>query len=441
MQDILPQITQFETLIAATAGFMIGALIVTVIALLSRQKLATQNAELKAQVKAEKLALETAGAALDARFKDTAQTALSQSSERFLQLAKEKLNAAQADSSHDLEKRQKAIADLVDPVNKALKTMDEKIGHLETARTKAYAELETHLKSMTEDQMQLRKETATLVQALRSPSTRGQWGEMQLKRCLDMAGMIEGVHYEQQVTANSGQRPDVIVKLSGGQSLVIDSKAPLEGYLDAIKEGASEDERRTGLARHARHVKDHIKQLGSKSYWEQFDTPEFVVMFLPGESYFSAALETDPSLIESGVDQKVIPATPTTLISLLKAVMYGWRQEQLAENAREVSALGADLYKSLGAFAGHVQKVGRGLGTAMNAYNDAIGSLERNVLPKARKFDELQVSSQIKDIETLDPVEHSIRSLNAPEVSSSKPETEPETEAEAQPSTKAKKRA
>ncbi|MGB0720675.1 MAG: DNA recombination protein RmuC, partial [Bdellovibrionales bacterium] len=216
--------------------------------------------------------------------------------------------------------------------------------------------------------------------------------------------------------ANSGQRPDVIVKLSGGQCLVIDSKAPLEGYLDAIKDGIGEDDRRTALERHARHVKTHIKQLGSKSYWEQFDTPEFVVMFLPGESYFSAALEIDPSLIEAGVDHKVIPATPTTLISLLKAVMYGWRQEQLAQNAREISQLGSELYKSLSSFSGHIQKVGRGLGSAMNAYNDAIGSLERNVLSKARKFDALEVSSQIKDIETLDPIDHNIRALNAPEI-------------------------
>ena len=415
MQNILEQFTHFETLGPAILGFVIGGLLVSVLFMLTRQKLIAQNAELTAQVKAEKSALETAGAVLDSRFKATAQEALHKSNEQFLTLAQEKMKAAQSDNAHDMEKRQKAIAELVDPVNKALKTMDEKLAHLENARTKAYAELETHLKGMSDDQLKLRQETSTLVQALRSPSTRGQWGEMQLKRCLEMAGMVEGVHFEQQVTTNSGQRPDVIVKLSGGQSLVIDSKAPLEGYLDAIKEGISEDERRGALERHARHVKTHLKQLGSKTYWDQFDTPEFVVMFLPGESYFSAALEIDPSLIETGVDQKVIPATPTTLISLLKAVMYGWRQEQLAQNAREISDLGADLYKSLSAFSGHVQKVGRGLGSAMNAYNDAIGSLERNVLPKARKFDALEVSSQIKDIDTIDPIEHSIRKLNAPE--------------------------
>lgn len=422
MQNILNQLSQFETLpeytVIFVSGIMLGALVMSLFFLLKRQKLIIQNAELKAQVKAEKLALETAGATLDARFKDTAQAALSQSSEHFLALAQERLKATQSDNAHDMEKRQKAISDLVDPVGKALKTMDEKLAHLETARVKAYAELETHIQGMTADQTKLRQETSTLVQALRSPSTRGQWGEMQLKRCLEMAGMIEGVHFEQQVTANNGQRPDVIVKLSGGQCLVIDSKAPLEGYLDAIKEGISEDDRRVGLERHARHVRTHIKQLGSKSYWEQFDTPEFVVMFLPGESYFSAALEIDPSLIESGVDQKVIPASPTTLISLLKAVMYGWRQEQLAENAREISELGSELYKSLSTFSGHVQKVGRGLSGAMNSYNDAIGSLERNVLPKARKFDELEVSSQIKDIDTLDPIDHSIRALNAPEAQS-----------------------
>lgn len=417
MQDILNQFLEYETILPALIGFVLGGLIISLIFTVARQKLITQNAQLKAQMQERDIAYSKASEDMDARFKLTANEALQQNNEQFMQLAQEKLKASQADNAHDLEKRHRAIADLVDPVGKALKTMDEKLAHLENARVKAYAELETHLQHMTADQTKLRQETSTLVQALRSPSTRGQWGEMQLKRCLEMAGMIEGVHFEQQVTANSGQRPDVIVKLSGGQCLVIDSKAPLEGYLDAIKEGISEDDRSHALDRHARHVRTHIKQLGSKSYWEQFDTPEFVVMFLPGESYFSAALEIDPSLIESGVDQKVIPATPTTLISLLKAVMYGWRQEQLAQNAREISELGSELYKSLSTFSGHIQKVGRGLSGAMNAYNDAIGSLERNVLSKARKFDELEVSSQIKDIDNLDPIEHSIRALNAPEAS------------------------
>jgi len=403
-------------------GFLAGALLTTVIALLARQKLVNENIETKARLEAQKEALETAGEALDHRFKATAHEALSQSNERFLQLAQEKLKASQSESAHDLEKRQKAIADLVDPVNKALNAMDEKLQGLEQARLKAYTELHSNLQTMAQDQLKLRQETATLVQALRSPSTRGQWGEMQLRRCLEMAGMQKGVHFEEQVSAKDGQggmqRPDVIVKLSGGQSIIIDSKAPLEGFLDALKDGVSEEERDIALTRHARHVKEHIRALGSKSYWEQFESPEFVVMFLPGESYFSAALEKDPALIEAGVDQRVIPATPTTLISLLKAVMYGWKQEQLAENAREISSLGAELYERISTFTGHMQKVGKGLGTAMDSYNKAISSLESRVLVTARRFEELHTAPQGKSIPPTDQIDHSIRSLSAPETDS-----------------------
>jgi len=400
-------------------GFIAGVLLSAVVAVLSRQRLIERNAELNAQIKAEKVALETAGMALDQRFQATAQDALNKSSEQFLQLAQEKLKASQSESAHDLEKRQKAIYELIDPVNKALTTMDEKLKGLEHARVSAYAELKTNLQTMATDQIKLRQETASLVQALRSPSTRGQWGEMQLRRCLEMAGMQRGVHFEEQVqiTDREGaqQRPDVIIKLSGGQSIIIDAKAPLDGFLDAIKEGASEEERDMGLTRHARHVKSHIRTLGSKSYWEQFDTPEFVVMFLPGESYFSAALETDPSLIEAGVDQRVIPATPTTLIALLKSVMYGWRQEQLAENAKDISALGSDLYDRLSIFTGHMQKVGKGLDGAIQSYNKAISSLENRVLVTARKFEGLHATRQTKELPVPDPLDHSVRILNAPE--------------------------
>lgn len=396
---------------SAVTGFFIGVMIVFGRIL----KLERRNAELNAQIKTERAALEQAAASLDIRFKMTAQDALNKTSEQFLQLAQEKLGHATRDSAHDLEKRQKAIADLVDPVNKALSAMDEKIQTLEKARIGAYAEIHTHLKGMADEQVRLRRETGTLVQALRSPSTRGQWGEMQLRRCLEMAGMQQGIHFEEQVSANSGQRPDIVIKLTAGQTIVIDAKISLEGYLDAIKEGITEEERIAALDRHARHVKTHIRTLGSKSYWEEFNTPEFVVMFLPGESYFSAALERDPSLIEAGVNEKVIPATPTTLISLLKAIMYGWKQEKLAENAQAISALGAELYDRISVFSGHMDKVGRGLGGAMDAYNKAISSLESRVLVTARKFEDLHATAIGKSIEPPQPVDHAVRRLNAPE--------------------------
>lgn len=397
--------------IYAGGAFAAGVLLALLFFFPRLLRLERENADLNAQVQSGGAALEHMGN----QFKTTAQEALRLMREDFLNQADAKFKDAQKDSAHDLEKRHKAIADLVDPVNKALSQMDEKLQHLEKARLTAYTELQTHLQTMTQDQVKLRQETATLVQALRSPSTRGQWGEMQLRRCLEMAGMQKGVHFEEQISANSGQRPDVIIKLSGGQCIVIDAKAPIEGYLDALKEGISEAERDAGLDRHARHVRDHLKKLGSKSYWEQFDTPEFVVMFLPGESYFSAALERDPGLIEAGVDQKVIPATPTTLISLLKAVMYGWKQEQLAQNAREISALGAELYERIRVFSGHMEKVGRGLGGAMESYNKAISSLESRVLVTARKFEDLHAAPGGKALNVIEPVDHSIRQLNAPE--------------------------
>ncbi|MBI1215603.1 MAG: DNA recombination protein RmuC [Alphaproteobacteria bacterium] len=345
---------------------------------------------------------------MSADFKAMSLEALNASRENFLSLAQERFTQMQAAA-------QANIKGTVDPLATTLKMMDEKVTLLEKERHGAYGELREHLKAMKTDQDKLRSETAGLVQALRSPSTRGQWGEMQLKRTLEMAGLVEGIHYDQQVSVDN-QRPDVVVKLPGGKSIVIDAKAPIEAYLDSIKEGASEQEREAALDRHVRHVREHIKQLGSKAYWQKFDTPEFVIMFLPGESYFSAAIERDPGLLEAGVEQKVIPSSPTTLISLLKAVAYGWQQEKLAENAREISDLGRDLYKRLSVFGEHMQKIGKGLSSAMKSYNDGVGSLERNVLPKAREMHDHQtLSGDDGRLPVLDQLDQSPRQLTAPE--------------------------
>lgn len=353
------------------------------------QELLQKTARLESELEKEAEALqsqlqliETTKAQMTADFKAMSLEALNASRENFLSLAQEKFsqlhNAAQSN-----------IKETVNPLAQTLKMMDEKVTLLEKERHGAYGELREHLKAMKMDQDKLRGETASLVQALRSPSTRGQWGEMQLKRTLEMAGLVQGIHFDEQV-AIENQRPDVVVYLPGGKNIVIDAKAPIEAYLDALKEGAPEEERIVSLDRHARHVREHIKQLGSKAYWEKFDTPEFVVMFLPGESYYSAALERDPSLLEAGVDQKVIPSSPTTLIALLKAVAYGWQQEKLAANAQEISQLGAELYKRLCTFSNHLEKVGKGISGAVENYNKAVGSFTTRLLPAAREFQDRQ---------------------------------------------------
>ncbi|HYD19817.1 MAG TPA: DNA recombination protein RmuC [Patescibacteria group bacterium] len=349
------------------------------------QKSAKLESELEKEAEAlqQQLKLiEATKAQMSADFKAMSLEALNASRENFLAIAQEKFTQLQTTAQTDIKQT-------VSPLANTLKLMDEKVTALEKERHGAYGELREHLKAMKQDQDKLRLETASLVTALRSPSTRGQWGEMQLKRTLEMAGLVQGIHYDEQV-AIENQRPDVVVRLPGGKNIIIDAKAPIEAYLDALKDGVTEADRVTALDRHARHVRDHIKQLGSKAYWEKFDTPEFVIMFLPGESYYSAALERDPSLLEAGVDQKVIPSSPTTLISLLKAVAYGWQQEKLAANAREISEMGAELYKRLCTFSAHLEKVGKGLNGAVENYNKAMGSYSARVIPAARDFQKLQ---------------------------------------------------
>lgn len=393
------------------------------------QEQAAENARLGSALENKTLLLQEQTAVIteakkqmSADFKAMSLEALNASRENFLALAQERFTHMQAQA-------QANIKGTVDPLAHTLKMMDEKVTLLEKERHGAYGELRAHLAAMKTDQDKLRSETAGLVQALRSPSTRGQWGEMQLKRTLEMAGLVEGIHYEQQVSVND-QRPDVVVRLPGGKCIVIDAKAPIEAYLDSLKDGISEQERAQALDRHARHVRERIQELGRKTYWEKFDTPEFVIMFLPGESYYSAAIERDPALLEAGVDQKVIPSSPTSLIALLKAVAYGWQQEKLAENAREISDLGRELYKRLSVFGEHMQKIGRGLAGAVKSYNEGVGSLERTVLPKAREMHERQnISGADGRLPELDALESAPRQLSAPEYSNTAQNGEGETDA------------
>jgi DNA recombination protein RmuC len=356
-------------------------------------------------------------------FKVISADALAKNNQSFLELARATLEAQQAaalaSAKTDLDKRQLAIGELVAPVKTSLEKFELQIQGIEKSRVDAYATLTEQVRAMAEAQGALRLETGNLVKALRAPQTRGRWGELQLKRVVEMAGMLDHCDFFEQesTTTEDGRlRPDMIVKLPGGKNIVVDAKAPLAAYLEAL-EATDEEEKKRKLLDHARQVRDHLKKLGQKAYWEQFQpSPDFVVLFLPGEMFYSAALEADPSLIEAGVDARVILATPTTLIALLRAVAYGWTQQALTENAERISLLGRELYDRIATVADHWGRVGKNLGEAVGAYNDSVASMERRVLVSARKFRDLKVAPEDKEIRDLNPVEALPRDVQAPEL-------------------------
>jgi DNA recombination protein RmuC len=378
-------------------------------ALLAEQKQAQEKLDL----------LENAKRQLADAFRALAAEALKSSNTSFLELAKTQLEKFQELAKGDLDKRQTAIDELVKPVKESLGKVDAKLQEIEKSRIEAYSGLTEQVRSLSEMQKELRGETANLVKALRRPQARGRWGEIQLRRVVEMAGMLEHCDFieQQSIDTESGRlRPDLVVHLPGHKTIAVDSKVPLEAYLEAI-EAPDEETRTAKLKEHARQVRSHITALGKKSYGNELEhSLDFVVLFLPGEIFYMAALEHDPSLIEMGVSQRVLVTSPTSLIALLWAAAYGWREEQLTENAKAISELGQELYKRVAALGRYLKNLGDGLSKAIVAYNNAIGTVESRVLVSARKFKDYGAAAGGAEIEELSPIETSSRPLQSPEL-------------------------
>jgi DNA recombination protein RmuC len=398
---------------ALLLGLLLGALITWLIARSKHVRLEAVVSNQDALQHEREIAFEASRAQLHTAFTDLANKSLQSNSENFLRLAEQNLGAQQDKAKRDLGDREKAIEDLVKPIRDALQASQKQISELEKSRSEAYGGIKSQLETMQLNQQSLTQETQNLVKALRRPEVRGRWGEITLRRLVELAGMVEHCDFQEQVHKvgeDQAIRPDMVVRMPNQRDLVVDVKTPLDAYLEAV-EAKDDASRKLGLERHARNVRDHIRALSRKSYWAQFEnSPEFVILFIPGDQFLSAALNEDPDLIETALSQQIILATPTSFVALLKAVAYGWRQLALADNAQEIRVLAEDLYGRLATFVGHMNKVGRQLASSVENYNKAVGSLERKVLPGARKFVELGIhpKKEIEKIDTLDPVPRSM---------------------------------
>jgi DNA recombination protein RmuC len=417
--------------LSLAVGLLVGALVGW---LAGRPAQARLQSELERDraVHAERLkAYQEAEARLRESFQALSSEALHSNNQVFLHLAETRLAQSRAEATAAVDARKKAIEELLAPMRTTLDKVDREIRESELRQTKSGAELIEKLRTLDTVGQDLKFQTARLVDALKRPGVRGRWGELQLKRVVELAGMLDRCDFEEQstITAPGSDapdrrlRPDVIVTLPGGKHVVIDAKVPLDAYLKAL-EAPDEASRQALLADHARQVRTHLMQLSAKGYAAHVNpSPDFVVMFLPGEMFFSAALEQDPSLIEFGIglEQRVIPASPTTLIALLRAVAYGWQQQAMEENARKISELGRNLYDATRKLGEHFENLGSKLKGALDAYNGAVGSLEGNVLVKARKFKEYQAANGGEDIKAIEPIDRVPRMLQAAELTDGLP--------------------
>lgn len=391
------------------AGLLLGGLLVWLVMRRRQRQLDAQIKNQAALQNEREIAFEAAKSQLTSAFSDLANQSLRSNSENFLRLAEQNLGTHQEKAKRDLGEREKAIEELVKPIRDALQASQKQINELERSRSEAYGGIKSQLEAMQLSQRTLTQETHNLVKALRRPEVRGRWGEITLRRLVELAGMVEHCDFQEQVhSVGEDQviRPDMIVRMPDQRELVVDVKTPLDAYLEAV-EAADDTQRQLGLKRHARNIREHIRTLASKAYWAQFSaSPEFVILFIPGDQFLSAALNEDPDLIEYALSQQIILATPTSFVALLKAVAYGWRQLALADNAQEIRKLAEDLYGRLATFVSHMNRVGRQLASSVENYNRAVGSLERKVLPGARKFVELGIhpKNKIEELQTLDPV-------------------------------------
>lgn len=418
MPPIEPDMLVFT--LAITLATLLGGLVVYLVQHRKQSQLRAENARLEAELAVEQHRTEERIAALDETrnqlretFGAMASQALKHNSGEFLKLAQENLRAFQAHAEGSLGQSEKAVENLVKPIREALEKTEAQIRRMENERKEAYGSLTRHLETMAESQRLLQGETRSLVQALRRPEVRGQWGELTLKRLAELAGMVDRCDFfeQQEVQTDAGrQRPDMIVRMPDDREIIVDAKTPLDAYLNAIEAGDDESRRRE-LERHARKVRERVRELSAKAYWQQFrKAPDFVVLFIPGDQFLSTALEYDRQLLEDALAAKVILATPTSFVALLRAVAFGWRQDALTENAEVIRKVGEDLYQRLGTFAEHLAKVGRSLDASVNAYNKAVGSFDSRIRPGARKFTELGIASKA-GIAELEQVERAARTV------------------------------